>query len=424
MDPPEQSGGSASLAVLTFTMPTDPLLHATPDLPGIGGTLKQRPEDFFVQELPLYDPSGEGEHVLFEVQKVGLGTFEAIERMSKAFNIKPREFGYAGMKDKHAVTRQLFSVRGATEEAVMTTPVAGLTPQWAARHGNKLKLGHLAGNRFAVKVRDVEPTSVVRVRPMLARLEAAGLPNYFGEQRFGRRDDNDRVGAALLRQDAAAVVSQLLGSPTASDEYEEAQARMAVEEGNYREALELWPRRGAEQRVLARLAESGDPAAAVAGIDKKMRRLYVSALQSRLFNRVVAERLTDGTLGTLKLGDLAWKHENGACFRVVDPAAEQPRADAFDISPSGPLFGRKMTEPTGKPAETEAVALAHYGLAPEDFRQSPDRPDGARRPLRVRPTDTTLAAGVDEFGPHVTVAFTLPPGSYATTVMREIMKVD
>ena len=405
-------------------MPTDALPFATPDAPGIGGTLKQRPEDFFVQELPLYEPSGEGEHVLFEVQKVGLGTFEAIERMSKAFHVKPREFGYAGLKDKHAVTRQLFSVRGVTEEAVMTTPVAGLTPQWAARHGNKLKLGHLAGNRFAVKVRDVEPTSVVRVRPMLTRLEAAGLPNYFGEQRFGRRDDNDRVGAALLRQDAAAVVAQLLGSPTASDEYEEARARMAVDEGNYREALELWPRRGAEQRVLARLAESGDPAAAVAGIDKKMRRLYVSALQSRLFNRIVADRLVEGTLGTMKAGDLAWKHANGACFRVLDPAAEQARADAFDISPTGPLFGRKMSDPTGDPAESEAAALAHYGLTREDFRQSPDRPDGARRPLRVRPTDTTLAAGVDEFGPHVTVAFTLPPGAYATTLMREITKVD
>ena len=404
-------------------MPTHALPFATPDATGIGGTLKQRPEDFFVQELPLYEPSGEGEHVLFEVQKIGLGTFEAIERMSKAFGVRPREFGYAGMKDKHAVTRQLFSVSGVTEEAVMTTPVPGLTPQWAGRHGNKLKLGHLSGNRFAVKVRDVNPAAVVRVRPILSRLEAAGLPNYFGDQRFGRRDDNDRVGAALLRQDAAAVVAQLLGSPTASDEYDEARARMAVDEGIYREALELWPHRGAERRVLERLAHSGDPAAAVGGIEKKMRRLYVSALQSRLFNQTVAARLVEGTLGTLKVGDLAWKHGNGACFRVLDPAVEQPRAEAFDVSPTGPLFGRKMTEPTGEPADAEAAALAEYQLTRDDFRHSPDRPDGARRPLRVRPTDTTLAAGVDEFGPHVTVAFTLPPGAYATTLMREVMKV-
>ena len=405
-------------------MPTDALPYATPDAPGIGGTLKQRPEDFFVQELPLYEPSGEGEHVLCEFQKIGLGTLEAIERLAKALNVRQRDIGYAGMKDKQAVTRQLFSIFGATEEQVMTTPVPGLTPQWAGRHGNKLKLGHLAGNRFALKVRDVQPSKVVGLRPLLERLGRDGLPNYFGEQRFGRRDDNDRVGAALLRQDPAAVVAELLGKPSASDEYDEARARMAVDEGNFAEALEVWPRRGAEQRVLARLAESGDPAAAVAGIDRKMRRLYVSALQSRLFNRVVAARLTEGTLGILKAGDLAWKHANGACFRVVDPAAEQARADAFEISPTGPLFGRKMTEPADLPAEAEAAALAHYGLSREDFRRSPDRPDGARRPLRVRPTDTTLAAGVDEHGPHVTVAFTLPPGAYATTLMREVMKVE
>src|SRR5690242_19777076 len=150
------------------------LPYLTPDSPGIGGTIKNRAEDFFVQEIPLYEASGEGEHVYAEVQKIGLTTFDAINRIARALDINNRDIGYAGLKDARALTRQILSIPGTTPEVVMQLQVPGLTIHWAARHGNKLRLGHLAGNRFAIKIRDVNATDVVKLRPLLNVLERRG----------------------------------------------------------------------------------------------------------------------------------------------------------------------------------------------------------------------------------------------------------
>jgi tRNA pseudouridine13 synthase len=343
----------------------NPLPFLTRDFPGIGGAIKQRPEDFFVQELPLYEPSGEGEHVYAEVQKVGITTFDAINRIASALDISSRDIGYAGMKDAHAIARQIFSIPRVTEEAVMRLQLPGMAVQWAARHGNKLRLGHLRGNRFAIRIREVNPADVVKLRPILNQLEARGVPNYFGEQRFGRRGDNADLGAALLR---------------------------------------------GEDKSLARA-------------DKRLRRLWISALQSELFNQVVARRID--ALDRLLEGDLACRHDSGACFTVENPADEQPRCDRFEISPTGPMLGYRMTLPAGEPLKIEQEVFAAAGLNPADFRQEGRlRVKGARRPLRFRPEDTTLSAGVDEHGPHITAAFTLPAGAFATVLLAELMKTD
>src|SRR5690242_11250169 len=121
-----------------------PLPYLTSDFPGIGGRIKQRPQDFFVQEVPLYEPSGQGEHVYCEIQKSGIPTFEAIHRIAAALQISSRDIGYAGLKDARAVTRQIFSIQGVTPEQVMSLKIPDMTIHWADRHGNKLRLGHLA----------------------------------------------------------------------------------------------------------------------------------------------------------------------------------------------------------------------------------------------------------------------------------------
>lgn len=397
------------------------------DFAGIGGVIKQRPEDFFVQELPLYEPSGEGEHVYVEIQKVGVTTFDAITRIARALNVSSRDIGYAGLKDASAITRQILSIPGTTEEAVMKLQLENITPQWAMRHGNKLRIGHLVGNRFAIRIRHVDPTAVIRLRPVLARLEQRGMPNYFGEQRFGRRGDNHLLGAALVRGDNEGLLKLLLGTPHPQiDDPQQLKAREAYDRGELEDSMRAWPRRsGMERRVLARLIKTGKPAAAVRAIDFKLRNLWISALQSHGFNLVVAERIRAGTLDRIIDGDLAEKHDNGAVFRVEDPAAEQPRCDAFDISPTGPLLGYRMTQPTGEALRIEEAALGSLGLQPSDFRGGIDvKSRGARRALRVRPRDIQLQGGVDEHGPHITVAFTLPAGSFATVLLREIMRND
>jgi tRNA pseudouridine13 synthase len=423
-----------------FSRPTDldlhlsdeNLYHSPMSLPyltrkfaGIGGAIKQRAEDFFVQEIPIYEPSGEGEHVFAEVQKINLTTFDAINRIAAALRIPNRDIGYAGLKDARAITRQVFSIPGTTEAAVMDLKLPDLTFLWAARHGNKIRLGHLKANRFAIKIRNVTPTDVIKLRPMLAEIQRRGMPNYFGEQRFGRRNDNDKLGAACVRGDHKALLSQLLGNPDpAADDAETARARAAFDRGELDEAMRLFPRHhGMERRVLHRLIKTHRPSSAVWSIDEKLRRLWVSALQSRVFNEIVAKRI-DSLDGVMN-GDFACKHENGACFLVEDAEKEQPRAGAFEISPTGALIGFRVSMPQGEPLRIEQEAFAAHGLTPQDFKRAGAiRVKGERRPLRVQPTDIDLAAGVDEHGPHITVAFTLPAGSFATMLLRELMKVD
>jgi tRNA pseudouridine13 synthase len=401
------------------------LPYLTREFPGIGGVIKQRPEDFFVQEIPLYEPSGEGEHVYGEIQKVGVTTFDAIRRIAGALGVPGRDIGYAGMKDAHAVSRQVISIRGTTTDAVMGLRLPGITVQWASKHGNKLRLGHLAGNRFAIKIREVNPTDVTKLRPVIKLIEQRGLPNYFGEQRFGRRGDNDKLGAAIIRDDNAGVLKLLLGNPDPRiDDAQTIAARTAFDARDNAASMHAWPRRsGMERRVLARLMKTHRPGAAVHAIDENVRRLWVSALQSRVFNDVVARRIEE--VDRIFQGDWAYKHENGACFQVENAEVEQPRADAWEISPTGPLVGYRMSLPTGKPLEMEQAAFGEVGLAPEDFRKSGrDKVKGARRPLRVKPTDIQLEAGVDDHGGHITVAFTLSAGSYATVFLRELMKSE
>ncbi|MDB5353888.1 MAG: pseudouridine synthase [Phycisphaerales bacterium] len=404
-------------------MPSMSLPYLTRDFPGVGGVIKQRPEDFFVQEIPLYEPSGEGEHVYCEIQKAGITTFQAVDRIAAALRVYPREIGYAGLKDAKALTRQTFSILGTTPEAVMGLKLPGITVLWAARHGNKLRLGHLAGNRFALKIREVNPTDVVKIKSVLPTLEKRGMPNYFGEQRFGYRGDNDLLGAAFVRGDSREILRLLIGNPMpAIDDAQTLVARTAFDRQDLDTAMRVYPRRhGMERQILARLIKTHRPSGAIWLVDHKLRRLWVSALQSRVFNEVVAKRID--ALDKLLKGDLAWKHDSGAVFRVEQPEVEQPRCDAFEVSPTGPLVGYRMTLPEGEPLETEQALFETFKLKPADFRRTDGlKVKGARRPLRVQPKDVDLAGGVDEHGGHITVAFTLPPGSFATVLLREIMK--
>jgi tRNA pseudouridine13 synthase len=401
----------------------DGLPFLTANLPGTGGALKERPEDFVVEELPLYEPSGQGEHVCCLVQKTGLSTFDAIDRMADALGARRGDIGYAGMKDAQAVTRQLFSIWGTTEEAVAGLRLPGLEVQWARRHGNKLRLGHLAGNRFSVKVRGVAAADQPRAPAILDVIQKRGLPNYFGEQRFGHRHNNHLLGAAVIRSDDAALLRLLLGGADASiDDAQSAGARRAFDQGELERAMRLYPRRcGIERRVLARLIKTGKPHVAARAIDERLRRLWVSALQSDLFNRLVAQRVD--ALDRLLDGDLAWKHDNGAVFLVESAAAEQSRCDVMEISPTGPLVGYRMTLPGGRPLEMEQAVFASAGLKPDDFRQAGHhKVKGSRRPLRVLVGDVQLGCGVDDRGPHLALTFTLPAGSFATTLLREVTK--
>ncbi len=331
-----------------------PLL--TRDIPGCGGLFKAVPEDFVVEEVPAYLPSGEGTHLYLWVEKVGRDTQEVARALARAGGIPEREVGYAGQKDRQGVTRQLFSVPAAAEGKVAAFEMPGAKVLWTKRHGNKLRTGHLRGNRFGIRLRDVK--SAEHARASFHRLCEAGMPNGFGAQRFGRADDNAEQGRRLLKGE--------------------------------------------------RLDRAPSPF---------QRRLYLSAFQSLLFNRALTQRVEEGSLGAALFGDVMEKVESGGMFVCEAPEVDQPRVDAWEISPAGPMFGPKMVAASGEVAAREAQLLTDAGVTPDDFRRGKGETEGTRRPYRVRLGEPSFE--ID--GADVVLGFTLPKGSYATVVLDELL---
>lgn len=393
----------------------------TRDLPGIGGRIKVEYEDFLVEEIPLYEPSGVGEHTFFAIEKRGVPTMRAVEEIARALRVKSDRIGAAGLKDTHAVTRQILSVEGVPPERVLELDLPSIRVLWARRHTNKLRQGHLAGNRFVIRIRDVPEEALTQTRHILEVLERRGVPNYFGAQRFGRRGDTHLLGRALLRGDEEEFLRHFLGLPSPAEQPAVQEARRLFDAGDLLAALSAWPQRFHEERaVLSTLARGGTNARAraVRSLSKRLRGFFISAFQSYLFNRVMVERME--TLDRLFAGDVAFKHDSGGAFLVDDPAVEQPRTDRFEISPSGPMYGYRLLMAEGWPGEIERRVLEDEGVELESFKAVPGlRVKGARRPLRFPLRE--VASWYDQ---GVVVAFTLPAGCYATNILAEIMKED
>lgn len=397
--------------------------YLTADLPGVGGRIREDLTDFVVEEIPLYEPCGVGEHCYLRIQKVGLSTHEAIARLARALRVPPNRIGYAGLKDARAVTRQTVSVSGVHPERAVDLDVPGVEVLAARRHRNKLRLGHLAGNRFLVRIRGVETDAPKQASAVLDRLVRQGAPNLFGPQRFGSKGDGHLVGRSLVRGDPEDAVDRLLSDRRGRERDPRLiEARSRYARGDHAGARVAFPEAyQTERKVLAALERGASPGAAAARIPKSVLRLLLSAYQSHLFNLLLLDRLAEGTLGTLRKGDLAWLHGRGAVFLVEEPGAEQPRADRLEISPSGPMYGRKVLLADGEPGERERALLRDEGLAPGDFRLPGLRLDGERRPFRVPVTDARARPDGED---AVLLAFALPKGSFATAVLREVMKVD
>ncbi len=388
------------------------LPYLTADLPGTGGRIRVRDTDFYVEEVPLYTPCGSGEHTYVTIEKVGLSTFQVIRLIADALGIDPREVGCAGLKDTHAVAVQTLSLGDVEPARVAALNLSGVRVLNVARHTNKLKMGHLRANRFVIRIREVTEQALPRARAVLDVLQRRGVPNYFGQQRFGVRGDTHLLGRALVRGEAESFVRRFVGTPHPAESPRVREARRLYDEGRLAESLHTWPRNMEYERRVVRvlLAHPGDWERAVRSVPSRMRKFFVSAYQSALFNRVLARRLS--TFDHLQHGDLAWIHGKGAVFLVQDPADEQPRADRLEISPSGPLYGRKVKLAQGMPGEVERQVLAEEGLTCASFR-----PRGARRPLRFPLRDVQIW-----YEEGVMLAFTLPPGCYATAVLDEVIK--
>lgn len=341
------------------------LPYLTADLPGIGGRLKDHPADFVVEEIPAYEPSGTGEHLYLWIEKNDLPHDIMLRRLSKTLEISPNDIGTAGIKDRRAITRQYVSVPARSAARVDLLESPDLRVLRTGLHGNKLRTGHQRGNRFTITVREVSPNAEQHASAIASVVRQKGIPNYYGEQRFGREGQTLSLGLDLLA-----------GRATPRD-------------------IPF-----SKRKFLLRLA--------------------LSSVQSDLFNQALAARLNDRLLQTVLLGDVMDVIESGGKFIVDDVAREQARLDEGLLAVTGPMFGVKMLAPNGVPAEREAKILEQSGLSSANFANYAQLMSGARRPYLIRPGDLEVTA-VDD---GIQFALTLPPGTYATVLLREFLKTD
>jgi tRNA pseudouridine13 synthase len=332
--------------------------HLSEDVPPVAGELKREPEDFVVEELPAYLPSGQGEHLYVWVEKRGLNTHDAVTRLCERLGASREGAGYAGLKDKYAVTRQWLSFHTTATPSLEELSSEGVRALEVGRHGNKLRTGHLRGNRFTIRLRDVPSEQDDRVETVLARLAAQGLPNYYGPQRFG------------------------------------------IEGRNLH---------GAWSWIVAGGRAPGKPF---------LRKLFVSTLQSALFNAWLAERITAGTFASVLAGDVLRKEDSGGVFTSADATLDQPRVDSWEISATGPMFGAKMRSAESDALAIEAALLARFGVTQEQLARVSRAGEGTRRPLRARVSEIAQRRE----GADLVLSFTLPKGSYATVLIGELTK--
>ena len=290
-------------------IPTEELPFVSADLPGLGGIIKSRPEHFIVEEIPLYEASGDGPHLYLTLRRTGLSTRQVLDELARRYQAPVSAIGYAGLKDKEAVTTQTFSLPLEMDEPAVREK--SLDAPWeltaVGRHCNKLKVGHLLGNRFTILLSDPQ-RSLSEALAIAAYLKIHGLPNYFGDQRFGREGDNALEGLKLIQKGR--------GGKSWKDKF------------------------------------------------------LLSALQSLVFNHYLAVRIHRGLFETVLTGDVCKKYATGGLFVSEDGELETKRLLAGELSPTGPIWGAKMKAAEGPAGQLEAEALAELDLSPEKMAKA------------------------------------------------------
>ena len=292
--------------------------------PEASGVIRSRPEDFRVSELPLVEPDGEGNHLWLEVEKTGANTNWVAGELARAAGVKQRDVGFAGMKDRHGVTSQWFSIglQEAASSDWRSWSIEGVTFLQAHRHGRKLRRGTLAGNRFCIVVRQLEGDTEALLE-RIEKISLRGVPNYFGAQRFGHGGRN-------------------------------------VERARH------WLLNGGRIR-------------------RNQRGIYFSSARSLLFNNVLSARIEQGNWNRLLDGEAAQLNGRSAVFVCELPDEELERRCAeFEIHPTGPLPGRGDALSKGEAAALESAVLAREQALVKALAEA--GVDAARRSLRVHPS--------------------------------------
>ena len=413
----------------------EPFLSSTD---GIAGRLRAAPEDFTVVERELLPPeAADGRHTVVRVTVRNRETNLLVRDLARALGVQPRAIGFAGTKDKRAVTTQLMTVR-ASPEAIAAIELAGVTLEPLHRTLKTLRLGQLRGNRFAIRVADAEEPET-RVPAILKELDGR-FPNYFGVQRFGAsRPVTHLVGEAVLQSDWQRAVETYIGAPsTESADTSEAHAAAEAARAHYRDTsdlagtLEALPGRLLFERQLVGhlLRNPDDWQGALQRLPPNLQQMFIHAAQAALFNAMVAQRLSQGLpLDVPEVGDtvLPADRHGGPDQRVPIVVGERNQPKLTKRCAEGKAWvtallpGLSAPFADGPQGDIERQVVTESGIVRERYAL-PEAPrlasDGLRRPIHAtaQALEWRMDDGVPEF------RFALDKGTYATSFMRELMK--
>jgi tRNA pseudouridine13 synthase len=365
---------------------------------GIGGKLRERIEDFIVDEIPKHtDLAENGEYTHFNLEKENWETISAVRAIARSLGVSYKRFGYAGNKDRRAVTTQRVAAWQVEQEQLMKVQLDGIRLCDFIKSNSRISLGDSEGNRFRITIRNPNVRGRELEDSMTAASEQiaiAGVPNYFGYQRFGTvRPNTHLVGRELVKGNLEAAVMRYLCYPYTTEREECQRARRYLEETrDFGGALRIYPHRLVFERMLldALSKNPGDFVGALRRLPEKIRTLLVHAYQAYLFNKTLSAMIERGMNTTVRLV---------------------------------PLFGFNSCFSEGPQGELEKTILDDEGVSTNDFliRPLPEvscKGDSRASSLNVKPIIKVVS---DE---TVAVEFALPTGSYATTVLREFMKAD
>jgi tRNA pseudouridine13 synthase len=396
------------------------------DTEGTGGRLRVCPEDFEVEEIPL-EIGSEGKYLICRLRKRNWDLQRAVKEIAKRLGVSHRRIGWAGTKDKNAVTTQYISLYDVSPEAVEGLELKDIGIAVVGRSREQLALGNLTGNRFRIMIRDATGPSLYEQVRVVAAAAEPGLPNYFGVQRFGGiRPVTHLAGEYILKGDFEKAVMTYVGLayPRESPEVQ-AVRRAFLETRDPLPALHGLPVRLQWERAMLHhlQARPGDYAGALRILPPKLLSMFVSAFQSYLFNRGLSARMAEGVALQEPMPGDRLLFLNGKEDRVTGDNLHAARRHLARgrcrIAIMMP--GAFRVKENGSADKEIAEILADKGIGPEQFALAQEfvrtKFEGALRPVAL---STRVQYSIE--GRDVCLSFDLPPGHYATTVCREFMK--
>lgn len=403
--------------------------------PGIGGKIRKRYEDFYVEEIPEIIPSGEGQNTWIWIEKLGRTTLDVLLDISRDLHISRKRMGFAGMKDKKAITRQWICISNSEIKDIehLKDEIYNVKFLKMTQGQKKLRMGQLIGNKFKILIRDLEDleSSHKTAIDVMEQLKITGVANYYGWQRFGKpRTNTHLVGRALVENDLEKTVGQYIGNPSNEESDDVRLARQAYDDGDIEKSYELMPTGMRYERMMlreliseAKKRELDDRSykKALYSLPKPLQRMFIHAYQSALFNKAVSKRSEMGINKYLE-GDIVIDDEEHL-IHDRGPNELDEMIKNFQAHPTAPLYGTKVPLAGSQIGEMEQTILNDEKITLEDFECS-KMPKlgshGLRRAIRFNIWDTSAKLQDDA----LEVSFSIPKGSYATAVLREIMKVE